>query len=165
MEKSYEERRKQTLETVQKAIDELKNEGQKVTKKALMEKTGLSTGTFSKDHVKALLKANRVCQYAPDAKKRHAQKAAATKNAQSFASFQMPLKSGESVKVLGSEMDEAIDDFTKSLMKENEELRKEIMEKELQYQHLRGKYDAVSQLLKESVLNIDVNDKKDSDDE
>lgn len=57
------ERRTLTLSKIQEAIDELKNDGAEVTKKKLIERTEYSASTFSKQHVKALLKKNKVCQY------------------------------------------------------------------------------------------------------
>ena len=55
--------RKNTLSVIQNAIDELKFLDEEVTKAKLMEMTGLSSATFSKEHVKALLKENKVCQF------------------------------------------------------------------------------------------------------
>lgn len=52
-----------TLKKVQEAIDEILADGAVVTKKRLIELTGLSNATFSKNHVKELLKANRVCSF------------------------------------------------------------------------------------------------------
>ena len=55
--------RKNTLSVIQNAIDELNILHEEVTKSKLMEMTGLSSATFSKEHVKALLKENKVCQF------------------------------------------------------------------------------------------------------
>lgn len=57
------EKRKETLEKIQSCIDEIKEFNGVVTKKKLIEMTGYSASTFSKDHVKELLKKNKVCQF------------------------------------------------------------------------------------------------------
>lgn len=56
-----EQRRAATLEAIQNAIALIKEEGGIVTKKKLIEITGLSNSTFSKQHVKELLEINKVC--------------------------------------------------------------------------------------------------------
>lgn len=56
-------KRKLTANTVQKAIDELKAEGCKVTMSNLVERTGFARATLSKPHVEEVLKNNRVCKY------------------------------------------------------------------------------------------------------
>ncbi len=63
MKKMYSEKRNSTLDKIQAAIDDIKADHRIVTKKELLELTGLSSGTFSQDHVKELLKSNEVCQY------------------------------------------------------------------------------------------------------
>ncbi|MFY3791408.1 DUF6262 family protein [Ureibacillus sp. MALMAid1270] len=61
--KLQEQRREETLRTIQNAIDTLKEEGTIVTKKLLIELSGYSASTFSKPHVKELLERNEVCQF------------------------------------------------------------------------------------------------------
>lgn len=61
--KFQEQRRAETLRTIQNAIDTLKEEGTIVTKKLLIELSGYSASTFSKPHVKELLERNEVCQF------------------------------------------------------------------------------------------------------
>jgi len=63
MKKMYLDKRAATLAKIQAAIDEIKEDHRIVTKKELMDLTGLSSGTFSQDHVKELLKTNEVCQF------------------------------------------------------------------------------------------------------
>jgi hypothetical protein len=53
-----------TINKVQNAIDELKAEGNIVTRKLLLERTGLSNSVLSKPHIKEVLKKNKVCQFA-----------------------------------------------------------------------------------------------------
>lgn len=60
---AYNARREQSIKKVEEAIAFLKAIGQPVTKKALLEKTGLSSGTFSKDYIIEVLKKNEVCQF------------------------------------------------------------------------------------------------------
>lgn len=59
-----EKNRLDTIEKVQYAIDDIKQDGGIVTRKLLIEKTGLSNSTFSKPHVKQVLEVNEVCQFA-----------------------------------------------------------------------------------------------------
>ena len=65
MQEMYSSKRNSTLDKIQSAIDFIKDESRIVTKKELMELTGLSSGTFSAPHVIELLKENAVCQFAP----------------------------------------------------------------------------------------------------
>ena len=55
--------RQNTICEVQNAIDILRAEGSKITIKKLMEITGFSRSTFSKEHVDNLLRACKVCKY------------------------------------------------------------------------------------------------------
>lgn len=59
----YKTKQKNTLILIQDAINTINEDNRIVTKKELMELTGLSSGTFSKDYIKELLKENCVCQY------------------------------------------------------------------------------------------------------
>ena len=68
LQKKQEAARNKTLKQIQKAIDELNEFGEIVTKKRLIEITGLSASTFSKQHVTDLLAQNRVCQFRPRTK-------------------------------------------------------------------------------------------------
>ena len=57
-------RRKQdTLAKIRDAVDMLRETGAKVTRKALIDETGLSSATFSKPYVKELLKELKVLQF------------------------------------------------------------------------------------------------------
>lgn len=58
-----ENKKKQTIDSVQRAINELKSEGYIVTTKLLMDRTGYARSTFSKSHVKELLRLNKVCMF------------------------------------------------------------------------------------------------------
>lgn len=64
LKEKQEKNRLETINKVQEAIDDIKQDGGIVTRKLLLEKTGLSNSTFSKPHVKDVLEANRVCQFA-----------------------------------------------------------------------------------------------------
>ena len=63
LKKQQEKARQATLVLIQKSIGILKEGGEEVTKKRLIETTGLAASTFSKEHVKALLAENQVCQF------------------------------------------------------------------------------------------------------
>ena len=58
-----EQRKNETLQTIQSVIDALKEEGSIVTKKLIIELSGYSASTLSKSHVIELLKKNEVCQF------------------------------------------------------------------------------------------------------
>lgn len=61
--KKQEAQRENTMKVVEEAIKEIKLEGGVVTKKKLQELTGLSSATFSKEHVLYVLKQYKVCQF------------------------------------------------------------------------------------------------------
>lgn len=63
LQKVYDDKRAATLNKIQEAIDIIQAASRIVTKKELIELTGLSSGTFSRPYVKELLEKNRVCQY------------------------------------------------------------------------------------------------------
>lgn len=63
MRNMYAQKKGRTLQLIQDAIDNMRGNNCIVTKKELMSITGLSSGTFSRDYVKALLQKNKVCQY------------------------------------------------------------------------------------------------------
>ena len=58
-----EQQRKETIEKVKTAIDDIKAEGCKVTMTNLSERTGLARATLSKPHIDEVLKEKRVCKY------------------------------------------------------------------------------------------------------
>lgn len=65
LQKKQDATRQVTLKKIQAAIDELRENSEEVTKKRLIEITGLAASTFSKNHVKDLLQSNEVCQFKP----------------------------------------------------------------------------------------------------
>jgi chromosome segregation ATPase len=114
MKKMYEEKRAATIIKIQEAIDEIKEDRRIVTKKELMDLTGLSSGTFSQDHVKELLKSNEVCQYRNRRKVRS--------------------------EVLEKNKSQKIDD----LIIGNEKLTSKIQDYELALERLNNKYDKLN---------------------
>ena len=80
LKEKQEKNRMETINKVQEAIDDIKQDGGIVTRKLLLEKTGLSNSTFSKPHVKDVLEANRVCQFATKKKVLSTSKEDVTKN-------------------------------------------------------------------------------------
>ncbi|MED0666065.1 DUF6262 family protein [Bacillus badius] len=71
-------KRVETANKVQEAIEDIQNDNGIVTKKKLIELTGLSNSTFSKEHVLEVLKANKVCQFKVAKKKETANKIVVT---------------------------------------------------------------------------------------
>ena len=63
LQKFHDEAKKTSLTKIQDAINVIKADNRIVTKKELIELTGLSSGTFSRPYVKELLQKNKVCQY------------------------------------------------------------------------------------------------------
>lgn len=63
LQEQQEAKRKETVNLVQNAINELKVEGCKVTMNELVERTGLARSTLSKKHVQEVLKNNKVCKF------------------------------------------------------------------------------------------------------
>lgn len=63
LKEKQEKQKLDTINKIQNAIDVIQEEGGIVTKKKLIEMTSLSNATFSKPHVKEVLKANKVCQF------------------------------------------------------------------------------------------------------
>ena len=59
----HEQRREKTIKKIRDAVHAIQSTGGLVTKKGLLEETGLSSGTFSQEYVKAVLKELQVCQY------------------------------------------------------------------------------------------------------
>lgn len=55
LQKQQEFKKQESINKVLRAINDMKNEGRKVTISALMEFTGLSRSTFSKPHIRELL--------------------------------------------------------------------------------------------------------------
>ena len=123
-------KKQQTLSLIQDAINELQEDGQVVTKKALMEITGLSSGTFSKEHVKELLKENKVCQFR-DIQVINEQKSVKNKD-QIIDSL---MKENERLKTRVRNLDSQIDVMNKQMSKYNE-IKKDLEE-------VRGKYQEV----------------------
>lgn len=114
MQQMYLEKRAATLSKIQVAIDEMKDDHRIVTKKDLMDMTGLSSGTFSQDHVKDLLKRNEVCQYRNRSKVRS--------------------------ETLEKNKDRKIDD----LLIENQRLTSKIQDYEIALDRLNTKYDKLN---------------------
>lgn len=63
LQKFHDEAKQTSLTKIQDAINLIKADNRIVTKKELIELTGLSSGTFSRPYVKELLQKNKVCQY------------------------------------------------------------------------------------------------------
>lgn len=55
--------REESMKKVQKAINEIKSEGYKVTMKLIQERSNLARSTLSKPHIQDILRANCVCKY------------------------------------------------------------------------------------------------------
>lgn len=63
MQDMYARKREETLGRIRSAVREMKDDGEIVTKKLIMERAGVSSGTLSKPYVIDLLKKEKVCQF------------------------------------------------------------------------------------------------------
>lgn len=63
MKNMYSRKREDTLKRISDAIKDMKKWEEPVTKKRIMERAGVSSGTLSKPYVLELLKKERVCQF------------------------------------------------------------------------------------------------------
>lgn len=58
-----ENKKRETINTLQRAIDTMKAQGKKITRKELIEESGLSSAVLSKPYIKEVLKENKVLMY------------------------------------------------------------------------------------------------------
>lgn len=63
MKNMYSRKREDTLKRINDAIKDMKKWGEPVTKKRIMERACVSSGTLSKPYVLELLKKEKVCQF------------------------------------------------------------------------------------------------------
>lgn len=134
MKKMYADKRKNTTEKIQNAIDLIQDEGRIVTKKELMQLTGISSGTFSQDYVKEILKINKVCQYKETSKiTSNKEEKLATVKDRSIESLQKKIASYES-KMQNKDI------LISKQEKEIEKLQNALKDKTNSYELLVGKF-------------------------
>lgn len=146
MQKMYAAKREKTLALIQGAIDEIEEDHRIVTKKELMALTGLSSGTFSQQHVKELLAKNQVCQFRPLAKVSQKGDLELNKDAE-ITRLSKELQRAQSRL---QDLDISLDKSRKQarqLREENAELRQQLL-------LLRGKYQQLLEYLE--VLGSDL---------
>lgn len=161
MQAVYDARKEETLKKVQSAIDQIQANGEKVTKKRLAEVSGLSSGTFSKKHVKELLKENQVCQYAPGAKE-HTNFYVAARPASKPHERSTIINTIKEKQISQEDVDRIIEEQKKiiaRLEKEQELLEKQIQETEKKYERTLGQYQLAARILNNMGVKID-NDKE-----
>lgn len=139
MRKMYEAKRVTTLGRIQEAIDTIKEDNRIVTKKELMSLTGLSSGTFSQEHVKELLRKNEVCQYRRVSKVPENQNATTSKDAE-IARLSQEL---EKCRSRQQDLEIALD----LSRKQTRTLRLEKADLEREHMLLRGKYQQLLEYL------------------
>ncbi len=134
--------RQETLSKVEKAIDDLENEGYEVTTKLLIERTGLARSTLNKPHVLELLKKRRVCRY-KDVKKLSDEDLIEVN-----VNLQKEIKKLEKTNIkLKTELDKEIN--------KNMNLQIEIAKKEEEIQTLRGQLMDLYRKASIKGINID----------
>ena len=113
--------RQKTVTEVNKAINELRNEGYLISLKLLVERTCLSRSVFRKEHIRQILKENKVGMYAE-------RKTVSNNTDQStvqFKSIQKQLeKNNNKIEKLLTELSSKqlqINNFQKSLSEKNDE--------------------------------------------
>ena len=139
MQRMYAAKREKTLALIQGAIDEIEEDHRIVTKKELMALTGLSSGTFSQQHVKELLAKNRVCQFKPTGKVSQEGRRELNKDAE-ITRLSRELQRAQSRL---QDLDIALDKSRKQsrkLKEENAELQQQLL-------LLRGKYQQLLEYL------------------
>lgn len=160
MQAVYDARKEETLKKVQSAIDQLQANGEKVTKKRLAEVSGLSSGTFSKEHVKELLKENQVCQYAPGAKEHtNFYVAARPTSKPSKPHEHLTIRNTLQEKQFSQEDEDRIIEAQKKIIakleKKQENLENQIQEIEKQYERMLGQYQLAARILNNMGVKID----------
>lgn len=145
MQKMYSEKREKTLSLVQSAIDEIQEDNRIVTKKELMELTGLSSGTFSQPYIKECLKENQVCQYRST---KSINKGKCEKNREEII-FELTKERNK----LASQLQSAALVLEKE-SKEKKKLKVELASLTQEHQQLRGKYQQLLEYLE--VLGADL---------
>ena len=146
MQRMYAAKREKTQALIQGAIDEIEEDHRIVTKKELMALTGLSSGTFSQQHVKELLAKNRVCQFKPTGKVSQEGRRELNKDAE-ITRLSRELQRAQSRL---QDLDIALDKSRKQsrkLKEENAELQQQLL-------LLRGKYQQLLEYLE--VLGSDL---------
>ncbi len=139
MQKMYEAKKADTLSRIRAAIHEMKDFGEPVTKAGIMKMAGVSSGTLSKPYVVAVLKEEKVCQFA-------------TVHALNYRRYQQIMSSltQENAKLKSKikQQDEKI----VALTKKNSAICKELKSTEETVRHLRGQ----QQMLSERLVNAGV---------
>jgi len=146
LKKIYNEKIKNTLKKIQDAIDYIQEDNRIVTKKELIDITGLSSGTFSRPYVKELLEKNQVCQYRNIKTVKHNEKESQNKD-------DLILKMNKDINSLESKLQDCCIQLEK---KENDynKLKNDYDNLEKEHILLRGKYQQVLEYL--DVLGADL---------
>lgn len=145
MKEMYAAKRAATLKKIQDAIDYIQEDQRIVTKKELIEITGISSGTFSQDYVKELLKKNKVCQYKE------------TKQLKDKRISEIKEKTALSLQKDLNKANAAIMDyeFTVNALKEKQQkMQEEYDQLNYNYKLLRGKYQQILEYVDAAGLDI-----------
>jgi len=146
MKKMYAAKRNLTLSKIQEAIDDIHEDNRIVTKKELMEITGLSSGTLSQDYVKKLLRENKVCQFREKRVVNNEKKAQLEKDI-----IQNLRRENEKLISKIQDFEIAIDQYDQKILRQRDEYEK------LEHNHLllKGKYQQVLEYLDALGVNLD----------
>lgn len=136
--------RQNTMDTVQNAINSLKDEGAIVTIGKLIELTGYARSTFSKKHVDDVLKKNKVCKYENK-----------TIIAQEGNSYNLVKKLEKDLRRVNKIVTKLTQDLEKQKLK-NIKLQADYIQKNEDYQLLLGKWHTL--VKKAKLLDISILD-------
>lgn len=145
LKKVYAEKRERTTNLIIEAIESIQKSGKEVRRKDLIEMTGLSSGTFSQDYVKEILKEYKVCQY---------------KNLKTIEEKREMSLVEENSKIINE--NNKLSSQVQTLSIDNDRLRNNVKEaedkyKELEEEHmlLRGKFQQALEQLDAMGIKID----------
>lgn len=138
MQKMYSDKKTNTLQKIQEAIDSIKEDNKIVTKKELISITNLSSGTFSKPYVLELLKKNKVCQFKDRLK--------TTKERVDYLEINEINELNKTINALNKKID-LLTNQKEILQNKLEKSDKQLTELTIEYQKLKGRYQIVLEKL------------------
>ena len=143
MRKMYDKKREDTLRRISAAIKDMKEWGEPVTKKRIMERAGVSSGTMSKPYVIELLKTEQVCQFA---------NVASITNVRTDTAKELSIAVNENARLLCKlkTQDERIRKVQEQIIQAKEELKRIKEENEL----LRGQRQLLLERLSDAEIPV-----------
>lgn len=138
MQKMYSDKKNETLNKIQSAINNINEDNRIVTKNELIILTGLSSGTFSKPYVLELLKKNKVCQFR--------ERKSVIREQKGILLINEVNELNKTINTLNKKIDLLINQ-KEILQRKLSESDKELAELTIKYQKLKGSYQIVLEKL------------------